>query len=85
MHHFPLQITYIFRDVLHGWGSLTLCVNISPAATCYGATTSVLQYAAMATQIGHASRAEAPKKAARAKSPNVTKAKAKACRASKAQ
>lgn len=68
-----LQITHIFRDLLHGWGSILFCVNVSPAAADYDSTAGVLQYAAMATQIGNAARAEAPKRAIKAKSPNITK------------
>jgi hypothetical protein len=68
-----VQITHIFRDLLHGWGSILFCVNVSPAAADYDSTAGVLQYAAMATQIGNAARAEAPKRAIKAKSPNITK------------
>ena len=68
-----LQITHILRDLLHGWGSILFCVNVSPAALDYDSTAGVLQYAAMATQIGNAARAEAPKRARKAMSPNISK------------
>ena len=51
-------------------------MNVSPAAAEYDATTSVLQYAAMATQIGNAARAEAPRRTLEARSPKITKRKA---------
>lgn len=54
------QVTHLFRDVLHGWGQILLCVNVSPAACDYDETARVLRYAALATQIGTAARAEPP-------------------------
>ena len=54
------QVTHLFRDVLHGWGQILLCVNVSPAARDYDETARVLRYAALATQIGTAARAEPP-------------------------
>ena len=68
-----LQITHILRDLLHGWGTILFCVNVSPAAPDYDTTAGVLQYAAMATHIGNAARAEAPKRVKKAISPNITK------------
>lgn len=71
-----LQITYLLRDVLHGWGSLVFCVHINPAACEYDSTACVLQYAAIATQIGNAARSAAPKRAITAKSPQLGLCKA---------
>ena len=53
-------MTHLFRDVLHGWGQILLCVNVSPAARDYDETARVLRYAALATQIGTAARADPP-------------------------
>ncbi|KAK9917104.1 hypothetical protein WJX75_000928 [Coccomyxa subellipsoidea] len=67
------KVTHLFRDVLHGWGQILLCVNVSPAARDYDETARVLRYAALATQIGTAARAEPPLRVLKAKSPNITK------------
>ncbi|BDA50338.1 probable Kinesin-like protein KIF22 at N-terminal half [Coccomyxa sp. Obi] len=67
------HVTHLFRDVLHGWGQILLCVNVSPAACDYDETARVLRYAALATQIGTAARAEPPLRVLKAKSPNITK------------
>jgi len=53
-------VTHLFRDVLHGWGQLLLCVNVSPAARDYDETARVLRYAAVAAQVGTAARAQPP-------------------------
>lgn len=54
------QVTHLFRDVLHGWGQLLLCVNVSPTARDYDETARVLRYAAVAAQVGTAARAQPP-------------------------
>jgi len=59
----PRQVTHLFRDVLHGWGQLLLCVNVSPAARDYDETARVLRYAAVAAQVGTAARAQPPLRA----------------------
>jgi len=61
----PRQVTHLFRDVLHGWGQLLLCVNVSPAARDYDETARVLRYAAVAAQVGTAARAQPPLRALR--------------------
>ena len=38
-----MQVTHIFRDVLHGWGQILLSVNISPDAADYDETAHVLR------------------------------------------
>ncbi len=38
-----VQVTHIFRDVLHGWGQILLSVNISPDAADYDETAHVLR------------------------------------------
>ena len=53
-------MTHLFRDVLHGWGQLLLCVNVSPTARDYDETARVLRYAAVAAQVGTAARAQPP-------------------------
>jgi len=58
-------VTHLFRDVLHGWGQLLLCVNVSPAARDYDETARVLRYAAVAAQVGTAARAQPPLRALR--------------------
>jgi hypothetical protein len=55
-----MQVTHLFRDVLHGWGQILLAVCASPAARDYDETARVLRYAALATQIGTAARAQPP-------------------------
>ncbi|KAK9805478.1 hypothetical protein WJX72_000545 [[Myrmecia] bisecta] len=70
------KVTYLFRDVLHGWGQILLSVNVSPNAKDYDETTHVLKYAALAAQIGTAARLEAPARALKAVSPNITKKRA---------
>ena len=55
-----LQVTHLFRDVLHGWGQILLAVCASPAARDYDETARVLRYASLATQIGTAARAQPP-------------------------
>ncbi|KAL0031011.1 hypothetical protein WJX79_008907 [Trebouxia sp. C0005] len=67
------KVTHLFRDVLHGWGQILLSVNVSPCAKDYDETSHVLKYASLATQIGTAARAEAPIRALKAISPNITK------------
>eukprot|EP00884_Botryococcus_braunii_P003070 jgi/Botrbrau1/12764/Bobra.0238s0003.1 len=70
------KVTHLFRDVLHGWGQILLCVNVSPTSRDYDETARVLRYAAMAAQIGVAARAEAPLRALKAITPNITKKRA---------
>ena len=38
-----LQVTHLFRDVLHGWGQIMLSVNVSPCAKDYDETSHVLK------------------------------------------
>jgi hypothetical protein len=38
-----LQVTHLFRDVLHGWGRVLLSVNVSPCACDYDETSHVLK------------------------------------------
>lgn len=38
-----LQVTHLFRDVLHGWGQILLSVNVSPCAKDYDETAHVLK------------------------------------------
>ena len=38
-----LQVTHLFRDVLHGWGQILLSVNVSPCAKDYDETSHVLK------------------------------------------
>lgn len=38
-----LQVTHLFRDVLHGWGRILLSVNVSPCARDYDETSHVLK------------------------------------------
>ena len=40
---FFLQVTHLFRDVLHGWGQILLSVNVSPCAKDYDETAHVLK------------------------------------------
>ena len=63
MHAGPAQVTHLFRDMLHGWGSVLLAVCASPAARDYDETVRVLRYASLASQIGTAARAEPPLRA----------------------
>lgn len=46
-----MQVTHIFRDVLHGWGQILLSVNISPDAADYDETAHVLKVGIQARQI----------------------------------
>jgi hypothetical protein len=45
------KITHLFRDALHGYGTVVLSVNVSPAASDYDETVHVLRYASLATGI----------------------------------
>ena len=38
-----MQVTHLFRDVLHGWGQIMLSVNVSPCAKDYDETSHVLK------------------------------------------
>lgn len=38
-----VQVTHLFRDVLHGWGQILLSVNVSPCAKDYDETSHVLK------------------------------------------
>lgn len=38
-----VQVTHLFRDVLHGWGRVLLSVNVSPCARDYDETSHVLK------------------------------------------
>jgi hypothetical protein len=69
-------VTHLFRDVLHGWGQILLCVNVSPTSRDYDETARVLRYAALAAQIGVAARAAAPLRVLKAVTPNITKKRA---------
>ena len=57
------QLTHLLRDVLHGWGQLLMCVNVSPAAKDYEATVDTLRYATLARRIGTTARAQPPVRA----------------------
>ena len=41
--HAVVQVTHLFRDVLHGWGQILLSVNVSPCAKDYDETSHVLK------------------------------------------
>jgi hypothetical protein len=41
--HACLQITHLFKDVLHGNGRFAMVVNVSPAAEEFNETKRVLQ------------------------------------------
>lgn len=45
------KVTHLFRDALHGYGTVVLSVNVSPAAKDYDETVHVLRYASLATGI----------------------------------
>ncbi len=55
-----MQLTHLLRDVLHGWGQLLMCVNVSPTAKDFEATVDTLRYATLARRIGTAARAQPP-------------------------
>lgn len=55
-----IQLTHLLRDVLHGWGQLLMCVNVSPTAKDFEATVDTLRYATLARRIGTAARAQPP-------------------------
>ena len=42
-HVVVVQVTHLFRDVLHGWGQILLSVNVSPCAKDYDETSHVLK------------------------------------------
>ena len=58
-----MQLTHLLRDVLHGWGQLLMCVNVSPTAKDFEATVDTLRYATLARRIGTAARAQPPARA----------------------
>ena len=60
-----MQLTHLLRDVLHGWGQLLMCVNVSPTATDFEATVDTLRYATLARRIGTAARVQPPARAIR--------------------
>lgn len=46
-----MQVTHIFRDVLHGWGQILLSVNISPDAADYDETAHVLKVGILSSPV----------------------------------
>lgn len=71
---FPsLQLTHIFRDILHGYGQLVLCVNVSPDSRDREESAHVLNYGSLATHIQMATHGQAAPRVLRAVSPNVLK------------
>lgn len=72
-HMTPLQLTHIFRDILHGYGQLVLCVNVSPDSQDREESSHVLNYGSLATHIQMAAQGHAAPRVVRAVSPNVLK------------
>ena len=54
MQQYWMQITHLFRNVLHARGAVLLCVNVSPAPEDYDDTARVLSVAQQAWAVNSA-------------------------------
>ncbi len=65
------QLTHIFRDILHGYGQLVMCVNVSPDTCDREESINVLKYASMATHIRMAASTQAKPRVLQCREPSM--------------